>query len=506
MAKILLLYQFYAPDDVVSAIEFTQLGEGLAAKGHVVEAWPSNRSCHQEDAVYTTKPEILNGVKVRRVWRPGFHQHLFWGRILNALWVEASWKIRALFTMNKPEVVIIGTDPIFAIFLAPFFRIFWPRTKIAHWCFDLYPDYAVAESMVTEKGFIVRFLRFFLKRIYPSCDLIVDLGSCMRERLEQYTEVKRTPTAPLTLPSPATDSARLTVRGEGNNGLKQTAPSSRPSPQMVSHVEPIEGEGEKSKPVKGVWKGITTKAVTLTPWALEEPAQPMAFDPEERKLLFGGAKLGLLYSGNLSRPHRFDRTLELARKLKGTTGVPQAADPHFEAAASSGFQDQHNQTPHPGLRAGAQVVFAFSPRGNRTPELKAAIGPEDTHLHFAPFVSLDKLSARLSAPDIHIVSLRSAYTGVAVPSKFFGALAVGRPVLFEGDDTSAIARWIEEYKVGWVLNGKNLEVVAQQLIEFSNDAAAKEKMFSHCHEVYRVHFSKKFIVDEWDRQLKTMLV
>ena len=97
MPAILVLYHFYHPDDVVSAQEFTGLAEGLTLKKWEVEAWPSNRDCHpptlklrgtgNPNKSYGLKVEEINGVTVRRVWRPNFRQHSFLGRILNSIWM-----------------------------------------------------------------------------------------------------------------------------------------------------------------------------------------------------------------------------------------------------------------------------------------------------------------------------------------------------------------------------------------------------------------------------------
>ncbi len=398
--KTLVLYQYYAPDDVIGAQQFTGLAEGLAARGYEVETWPCNRSRHLQQDSYTLKPTEINGVTVRRVWRPDFNQGRFLGRIVNALWMEAAWALRALFARKAPDTVIIGADPIFGLLLVPFFKLRWPRTKIAHWCFDLYPEYPIAEGMVKEKGFLVRVLRVLLRPAYAKCDLIANLGSCMKEKLSLYP---------------------------------------------ISH------------------------SATLTPWAQEEPPQPLPFDTQERVELFGDSPLGILYSGNLSHPHRFDLTLELARKM------------------------------------GNSAVFAFSVRGNRVSDLKAALKPGDTNIRFTEFASQEKLAVRLSAPDVHLVSLKSSYMGVAVPSKFFGALAVGRPILFEGDEDSSIARWIREYELGWVLNSGNLEEMVSELEKFSSCPTRKAAVFKHCHQVYQERFTKKTVVDIWERELNGLL-
>ena len=54
----------------------------------------------------------------------------------------------------------------------------------------------------------------------------------------------------------------------------------------------------------------------------------------------------------------------------------------------------------------SQAVFVYGVRGSRLEELKKAITPEDTNIRFADFAPPEHLAARLSAPDVHIVSLR----------------------------------------------------------------------------------------------------
>ena len=93
--------------------------------------------------------------------------------------------------------------------------------------------------------------------------------------------------------------------------------------------------------------------------------------------------------------------------------------------------------------------------------LKSAVKESGAPISFAPFASEDQLQARLSAADVHIVTLHHGWTGTVVPSKFFGALAMGRPVLFIGAADSAIARWIEQFGVGWVLSSASLDSVLQ---------------------------------------------
>ncbi len=186
--------------------------------------------------------------------------------------------------------------------------------------------------------------------------------------------------------------------------------------------------------------------------------------------LFGVSRLGLLYSGNFGRAHSFTEFLDLARLLR-----------------------------HDG------VDVCFGVRGNRVEELKAAIRPDDANVRLAGFAPESDLIKRLSAADVHLVSLRPEWSGLVVPSKFFGALAVGRPVLFAGPRDAAIAGWIREYQVGWVLDRESLSEVAAALRNLAKAPAKLLDLQRRCHAVYHEHFSRRRVMDEWNRELLALV-
>jgi hypothetical protein len=405
--KILILYHYYHPDDVVSAQHFTGLAEGLIqaatataqSKIDTVEVWPSNRSCHHPEKTYSCVREIVHEVHIDRIWRPNFSQHSFLGRIFNSLWMQTAWFLKLAFTRSKPDLIILGTDPIFAILLIPCLTWLFRKIKFIHWCFDLYPEAYLVDRFGSENHFLFKLMRPWLKTAYRSCHVLADLGPSMRARLAQYT----------TLPS----------------------------------------------------------SVTLTPWALEEPSAPLDFDLEERRLIFGDTPLALLYSGNFGRAHEFKLTIELARKMRQT------------------------------------AVLGYSIRGSRVEHLKAALQSDDFNIRWVPWAPPHQLAKRLSAPDIHVVSLRSSWSGIVVPSKFFGALAAGRPILFEGSEDSDIAYWIQRYKIGWILNENQIDSIQDQLQSLT--PAKKKILFQHCFEVYHSHFSKAKVLQNWNHQVNTLL-
>jgi glycosyltransferase involved in cell wall biosynthesis len=401
--RVAVLYHYFYPDDVVSARHFATFCQGLCERGWQVEALPCNRGCRDESRVYSLA-EDWEGIAIRRVWRPRFRQASTLGRLLNSTWTILAWSVLVSLRRKRrlPDVLVIGTDPIFSVVVAAVVKRLRPGVRIAHWCYDLHPEASIAEGTLREGSLPARLVQRVVGLAYRSCDLLADLGACMGQRLDRY------------------------------------APGCR--------------------------------RATLVPWALSEPEEALPPDPAVRQSLFGNAALAVLYSGNFGRAHSYQEFLELARCLRGDS-----------------------------------VQFCFGVRGNLADELRRAVRPEDSNISFAGFAPEAGLSARLAAADIHLVSLRESWTGVVVPSKFFGSLAAGRPVIFAGSEESAVARWIRQHRVGWVLNRSTVPAVARELRQLAGAESRRQALQQHCHKVYQSYFSRRYMMDCWDQELRALL-
>lgn len=204
-----------------------------------------------------------------------------------------------------------------------------------------------------------------------------------------------------------------------------------------------------------------TGGETITPWAMCEPKAPGTPDSTVREQLFGDADVGLLYSGNFGRAHDASFFLRLAEELKDDG-----------------------------------VAIAFAVRGNGVDELNKAIARCSGHVRVVPFE--DDPAKHFAAADIHLVSLKKEWAGMVVPSKYFGALASGRPVIYSGPKNSDIGRWTEEFQTGWVLNAESFSDV---VCSIRGVIASKEKlrtMGGECFRVYHQHFSRKNMLSRWD--------
>ena len=176
--SIAVFYHFFPPDNVVSAVHVGDLCAGLAERGWQVTAYP-NAWSSADDNVRFAAQETWQGVSVRRIWRPNL-QSSHAGRFLNAAWMIFRWSLLSITARPRPDVLFIGTDPILSLTAAHFWRLFSPRTRIVHWCFDLYPEAAIAGGLLPPRGLFTRFFRRLMGSAYRRCALIIDLGPCMR--------------------------------------------------------------------------------------------------------------------------------------------------------------------------------------------------------------------------------------------------------------------------------------------------------------------------------------
>ena len=202
--------------------------------------------------------------------------------------------------------------------------------------------------------------------------------------------------------------------------------------------------------------------VTITPWALEEPKEIAPIDWEMRRKLFGDAKLCMLYSGTVGHAHDITPFIELARECR---------------------------------RRNLPVGFCFAGYGNRFEAQTAQITDEDTNITIAGFASEDELAARLSAADFHLISLREGWEGIVVPSKFFGALAMGRPVIYMGPSGSCLEEYINHYSLGYSNRNPILNDIDKLLNNSSMLDALKSKSFTR----YRDTFSREKQFEAWQR-------
>ncbi len=110
------------------------------------------------------------------------------------------------------------------------------------------------------------------------------------------------------------------------------------------------------------------------------------------------------------------------------------------AAAMEHFRD------HPDIR------FEFVGRGKRRPILEELAQRNNLRTcFFSDYVPNEKLNESLNRADVAIVTLIPGFEGLLVPSKIYGIMAAGRPVLYIGPARGEIPTLIRDHQLGWIV-------------------------------------------------------
>ncbi len=191
-------------------------------------------------------------------------------------------------------------------------------------------------------------------------------------------------------------------------------------------------------------EGVAAEKIHFIPnWANSAMVHPV---PSTKNAL--RRKLGLtdafvvLYSGNMGICHDFQTLLGAAQQLL----------PYLN------------------------IKFVLIGDGARRSELeKDMITHHLKNVILLPFQPAEHLAESLCLGDVHIVTLRDGFEGLVVPSKAYGALAVGRPLIYVGDSYGEIARMVNEAGIGAVVPVGNIDALVQIILQYYQNPTLKRK-------------------------------
>jgi glycosyltransferase involved in cell wall biosynthesis len=196
-------------------------------------------------------------------------------------------------------------------------------------------------------------------------------------------------------------------------------------------------------------------------WADGKVLRPIS---RETNHLLGAAQLRdrfiVMYSGNLGVGHDVKTIIEAARHLEP-------------------------RCPH--------VLFLFVGEGARRLEaerLATGLG----NVRFQSYQPREHLAESLCTADVQLVTLQNGLEGLLVPSKFYAAIACGRPVFYVGPAECEVARAVARDDLGWV-GGPGDSVGLARAIE----KAASTPSWS----VAREQRIRRVFLDSYDRPIGT---
>jgi len=115
------------------------------------------------------------------------------------------------------------------------------------------------------------------------------------------------------------------------------------------------------------------------------------------------------------------------------------------------------------LRDLDRLSFVVIGSGARHAELVALADRLEVEILFLAYQPRERLSESLSSADIHVVGLARGLSGFVVPSRMYGVLSVGRPVIVAAEGESETAQIVQETGCGVVVPPGRPELLANAI-------------------------------------------
>jgi len=198
---------------------------------------------------------------------------------------------------------------------------------------------------------------------------------------------------------------------------------------------------------------------------------------------------------HLIRPWADGRELDFIEKAMNPLAAKYGVDRNFTIAYSGNFGVAHDlETVVTAIRqthGDAGLTWLFIGAGKRFDELQDRAKTERwSHVRFLPYQERDALNLSLNLGDAHLVTQLPPFTGVVVPSKLFGILAVGRPVLMVGPSDAECSRIVAEHGAGFVIPNGDADELLRRVRELRDDAALRDRLGRAARAALESHFDR----------------
>jgi glycosyltransferase involved in cell wall biosynthesis len=206
-------------------------------------------------------------------------------------------------------------------------------------------------------------------------------------------------------------------------------------------------------------------------WADADLIKPKAAGASALRARLGFTnELIVSYSGNLGRAHEFDTLLAAAQIVQ--------SDP--------------------------SIIFLIVGGGAKMEALRTAVQERTLdNFRFLPYQDRSELADSLAAADVHFVSLLPALEGFVLPSKLYGILAAGRPLLFVGDALGDIARTIGEAQCGMSVDINAGAELAAAIRLLQSDPQSRLNMGERAREAFLARHTLDIAIGKWMSVLET---
>ncbi len=220
-------------------------------------------------------------------------------------------------------------------------------------------------------------------------------------------------------------------------------------------------------------QGASPRSLVVIPnWADGGIIAPLAPENNPLRKEWGLTdKFVVGYTGNFGRIYDFSEMINAARLMRNQKGI----------------------------------IFLFVGAGPQLAAVKKeceVLGLDNAR--FAPYQPPDLVTAVLGAPDVHVICQRPEVTRFGLPSKFYGILAAGRPLIYVGRREDSIAETVLREKCGFFVPHGD----ADEFVRVAGDLARRPELVreagKNARSVFEKNYDKRIALKKWEDLLSNL--
>ena len=150
------------------------------------------------------------------------------------------------------------------------------------------------------------------------------------------------------------------------------------------------------------------------------------------------------------------------------------------------------------LKYSKEISFIFTGNGQKIEHLKTEIENHQlTNIRLYDFLTDTKYADMLKVADAHVISLMNGVEGMAVPSKTYSYMSIGKPLIAIMSEDTDIAKDIQFHNLGCVLQQGDVETFAEYVLYLLNNRSEVEKIGEKVRKVFSENYTRELSVAKY---------
>lgn len=159
------------------------------------------------------------------------------------------------------------------------------------------------------------------------------------------------------------------------------------------------------------------------------------------------------------------------------------------------------------LRNRDDIVFLFVGNGAKKQKLMKIKKIKDLrNVKFVPFQPMEKLAESLSMADVSLIGIMPENEGVIMPSKLYGLLAVGKPIICVSDENSEVVGILKKAGAGNHASIHDPVDLASKIVSIIDSPEKAQRMGENGRKYFLDHFERKKITMQWKEVLESIVL